>query len=233
MGGLIAGLLAFGFGEAVYQTIPAESKEIPTMGQVVVAATAATQDVAESKNAALAFAGLGGALGLMLGIMGGLSRRSILLAATGGTAGLVLGAGIAGGATLVVVPIFFAARSAYPDAEFLLAMAMHGIVWGLGGAVAGLAFAIGIGRRDARSLVASALAGLMGAVTGTVAFDLIGAVAFPLAETGEPLSTTAASRLAARMLVGIAIGGALALGMPTPRTNESPIRSDVPASDPT
>jgi len=60
------------------------------------------------------------------------------------------------------------------------------LIWGLLGASAGLAFAVGLGER--RRLGRALIAGLVGAVLGAVAFEFIGAVFFTLAETEEPIS---------------------------------------------
>ena len=78
---------------------------------------------------------------------------------------------------------------------------MHGLIWGLLGASAGLAFAVGLGEPRLCGKVLTA--GFVGAVLGTVAFELIGGVAFPMAETGEPISETWATRLMARLLVTV------------------------------
>ncbi len=83
-----------------------------------------------------------------------------------------------------------------------------------------IAFPIGIGHLDARPIVASSLAGI------------IDPVVFPLAETGERLSTPAILELAARMIVGLAIGALFALRSPTPRFNASSIRSEASVSKP-
>ena len=74
LGGILAGLAAFGIGEAVYQRIPAQKVTFDTLGGPVTAATGETLATAEMRNAALAFGVLGLCLGGCLGIAGGLAR---------------------------------------------------------------------------------------------------------------------------------------------------------------
>jgi hypothetical protein len=59
------------------------------------------------------------------------------------------------------------------------------------------------------------LGGAIGAVLGAAAFELVGAVFFASAATDGPISTTAASRLLARLLVSTftAVGIVAAAGM--------------------
>ena len=92
---------------------------------------------------------------------------------------------------------------------------MHGVIWGPLGAAAGLAVAIGLG--EPRLIGRAMVAGLAGAVLGAVAFDVVGAFAFPLAKTDSPISRTWASRLLARLLVTIGTAATLALLLPAPR----------------
>jgi hypothetical protein len=63
LGGLLAGLLAFGVGEAVHDLIPAASMTQHALGLTRVTPTFATETVAAARNGALAF----GVLGLFLG----------------------------------------------------------------------------------------------------------------------------------------------------------------------
>ena len=55
MGGLLAGLVAFGVGEATHQLIPAKLVTFRTMGTMVTAVTAETQSVADVRNGVLTF----------------------------------------------------------------------------------------------------------------------------------------------------------------------------------
>jgi hypothetical protein len=202
LAGLLSGLAAFGMGEATYNCIPAKKVMLNTMGTIAPAVTAANQSVADVRNGAIACGVLGLCLGGSLGIAGGLSRRSPTATVTAGLLGSALGAALAAGVSLVLLQSFADARVAYLDYDILISMAMHGLIWGLAGAAGGLAFAVGLGQR--RLLVRATAAGLAGAVLGAIAFELIGAGLFPLASTGQPISTTWPTRLLARLMVTVA-----------------------------
>jgi hypothetical protein len=134
--------------------------------------------------------------------------------------GLALGAGV----SLALLPWFITMRYQYFDYDLILSVLMHGLIWGLLGAAAGLAFAVGLGesRLRARALVA----GFVGAVLGAIAFDLVGAVFFPMAETDEPISETWPTRLLARLLVTVATAIAVILLLPEPRPIQPAHRLD-------
>lgn len=217
LGGLVAGLAAFGIGEATYNIIPARPMKQPFMGKTVSAVTPVTQLVADLQNASLAFAILGACLGATMGLVGGLARRSIPATATAALLGLCLGAAMAGGVSLATLRWFDDARFAHPTSDIGLSFLMHAMIWGLCGASAGVAFAIGLGG-GWRRIAAAKLAGLAGAVAGSVAFDLIGGILFPLDGTGDPVSTTWASRLTARLLVALGVGVAISLSLGGPRS---------------
>jgi hypothetical protein len=212
LAGPLAGLLAFAVGEAIYQRIPPEQVVIPTSGTFVIGPTAATQAVADVRNAALAFGVLGGCLGGCLGIAGGLARRSPAAAAAAGAAGALLAAGLSAGASLPLLPRLISLTAMRPNYEIFISLLIHAIPWGLAGAAGGLAFALGLAQR--RLVVGALAAGLVGAVLGAVAFDLIGAFAFPFADTGAPVSTTWQSRLLARLLVTTATAAVVSLSPP-------------------
>ncbi len=210
--GVVAGLLAFGLGEAVYGLIPAETSKIQTLGNVVTAQTGQTLEVAAVRNAALAFGVLGLCLGGTFGLAGGMIGRRPTIATLGAFGlGAIVGALAAAGVSLALVRQALQTAERYPEYELPIAIVMHAAIWGVAGAVAGLAFAVGRGvpRYWPRALAAGFAGGLLGAI----AFDLIGAAIFPLANTGEALSTTWPSRLLARMLVGLGTAGALIFGV--------------------
>ena len=217
VGGLLAGLLAFGVGEAVHDLIPAASVTQHALGLTRVTPTVATETVAATRNGALAFGVLGLFLGGCLGLAGGLARRSSFAVAAGGL-GSVLGFAAGVGASLALLPFCIASRFRHPDNELVISFVMHCAIWGLVGALAGLAFAVGLGERPL--WVRALTAGFAGALVGAVAFDLIGAVAFPGAKTDDPISQTWVTRLMARLLVTLATAAAVSLVLrpvPAPR----------------
>jgi hypothetical protein len=211
VGGLLAGVLAFGAGEAVYDLIPAGIVTQYALGLTKVSTSVATETVAAARNGALAFGVLGLFLGGCLGLAGGLARRSSFAVAAGGL-GSVLGFAAGVGASLALLPFCIASRIRYPENELVISFLMHGAIWGLLGALAGLAFAVGLGERPL--WVRALTAGFIGALVGAVTFELIGAVAFPGAKTDDPISRTWATRLMARLLVTVATAAALTLVLP-------------------
>jgi hypothetical protein len=222
LAGLVAGLAAFGIGEATYKIIPARRVALNTLGTITQNVTPETQSAAEVRNAALAFAVLGGCLGGCLGMAGGLARRSGWATAAAGLLGLLLAVGLAGGVSLGTLKAFGNARVTYSEYDMPLSMAMHGLIWGLSGAAAGLAFAVGMGGR--RLLATAPGAGFAGAVLGAIAFDLIGAGLFPMADTGDPVSITWGSRLTARLLVALATAAGIILILPAGQGSPSSTR---------
>jgi hypothetical protein len=231
LAGLLAGLIAFGIGEATYDLIQAEMVPQNMVGSIVMVVNRATTTVADTRNAALAFGALGACLGACLGVAGGLARRSSAAAVTGGLLGVLLDLAIGVGASLALLPWFIKARYDYFQYDLAIALTMHVTIWGLLGAAAGLAFAVGLGepRCAGRSLVA----GWVGAVLGALAFELIGAVVFPSANTNYPISETWPTRLMARLLVSVGTALIVALLLPEPRPGGAahPAEKPTPATE--
>ena len=146
MAGLAAGLAAFGAGEAVYDLIPAEKGKVNTMGTIIIVPTADTMTVAAVRNGALTFSVLGVCLGGCLGLAGGLARRSTSATLVAGGLGSVLGLAAGAGVSLAVIPYVLKIVPDHIDYELPLSIVMHGSIWGLTGAAAGFAFAVGLGQ---------------------------------------------------------------------------------------
>jgi len=232
LGGILAGLASFGAGEALDKIIPAAlvAQTAQSSNQPVMGPTPETEKVAAVKNAALAFGALGLCLGGFLGIAGGLARRSTFAAVTGGLLGASLAAIVGAGVSLALLPRFLAAQTRFPQNELIISVSMHGLIWGLVGASAGLAFAGGLGERR---VVGGALAGgLVGAVLGAVAFDMIGAAFFEAADTLMPISETWPTRLMARLLVTIGTATALVFFLLEPRDAVARHQADIAAPSP-
>jgi hypothetical protein len=158
-------------------------------------------------SAAVSFAQQGAILGLALGLAGGLARRSPRAGLTAAALGLALGAAAAGGAALVLVSIYF--RNESPEFDpLVLSLLTHAGIWSAAGAAAGLAFGVGLGGRVRAAR--AALGGLLGAVGGTLVYEMVGALAFPLAKTSQPVSETVVTRLLAHLAVAalVAVGTA-------------------------
>jgi hypothetical protein len=213
LGGLLAGLVAFGIGEAIYEIIPPELVEQDVSGNKVMLSTSATRIAAATKNSALTFGALGACLAGCLGIVGGLARRSMRAVLTGGLLGFVLGIAVGSGVSYALMPTFLWARAYYFEHDILISLLMHTSIWGLLGAAAGLVFAIGSGERRLGQFLT---AGFLGAAAGAVAFEAIGAVFFTLADTDEPISQTWPTRLMARLLVTVGMSVAVMLWLSNP-----------------
>lgn len=161
-------------------------------------------------NGALTFGVLGALLGLTMGLGGGLSRGSVKSAMSGAIAGLILGAAAGALPSLVVMPWQWRHRNDDPASlELLVPMLMHFALWGAVGLAAGLAFGIGSSGARPFRLFEAALAGLVGAMLGTLVFEIAGATLFPFDRTTNPFSDTSSTRLLARLCVA----GFVALGL--------------------
>ena len=145
LGGVLAGLIAFGAGEAVYQRFRPALVRQDLMGNKIMAPTLETKHAAVVKNSALTFGVLGACLGICLGAAGGLARGSTRAAVIAGAVGAVLGSAAGAGLTLALMPAFLVAQIDYFEYDLIIAMAMHALIWGVLGAAAGLAFAVGEG----------------------------------------------------------------------------------------
>ena len=190
VGGIVAGLASFGIGEATSEIIPADTVHFTFFAEKRERVSRDTARVA-FRTAAVAFGGPGAAAsGGCLESRGAWVGR---FSASGhgwwpawGVTRRDRGRGRRAG----FLTVFAGNALQFPNTDLINGMLTHGVVWGPLGAVAGLAFAIGLG---VPRLIGRAVAtGFAGAVLGSVAFDLIAAFAFPLAKTDSPLARTLA-----------------------------------------
>ncbi len=91
----------------------------------------------------------------------------------------------------------------------LLPILLLGGIWSAVGAAGGLAFGIGMGGRD--RILLGALGGLVGAALGTILYEVLGAMAFPIAETGSPIAATSPTRLLGRVMVTLSAAAGAAI----------------------
>jgi hypothetical protein len=226
-GGPLAGLCAFVLGETVYNIIPVKLvlQDVMMTGKKALLPSLETENAAMAQNAALSFALLGLCLGGCLGIAGGLARRSISGAAKAGLLGAALSAALAAGLCLAILPRGLQAQFDYSDYDLIIALFMHSLIWGLPGALAGVAFAIGLG--DRRRLGRAFAGAFLGAVLGAIVMEMIGAAFFASAATVKPISSTRTTRLLARLLVttGTAAGVILLLKPAAYKKSGSPSAS--------
>ena len=219
LGGILAGLLAFAGGEATFDLIPIETMPRDVMGTKIWMPTMESRSAGLTKNGALTF----GLLGLCLGLPGDGRRpgpaidvrRSRRHAAGNGP-----GSGPGAQRLLALLALVHHGTVALLRSRPDPSLGMHGLIWGSVGAGAGLAFAVGLGKP--RRGLPGPIAGLLGALLGTLAFEVIGAVAFPLAECDEPISRTWVTRLMARLLVSV--GAAVTVGLSLAESETAAVR---------
>jgi hypothetical protein len=210
LAGVVAGLVAWLGGEACLNRIKPPRHAVNSKGLVLNLTDRREVAVADAKNASLAFAFLGASLGAGLGVAGGLIRRSGRAATAAGLLGLVVGASAGAGISLALLPPYNSYKAQHPDEaarDVILPLLVHAGIWSAVGASGGLAF--GLGAR--RGLPWIVLGGLAGAALGAIVYELIGAVAFPAAQTTQFVSATGPTRLFARLAVTILAAAGVAL----------------------
>jgi hypothetical protein len=212
--GLLAAVLSWLAGEASFEFFQPKTRVVYGAGGPMSISSPAELASTHAKNATVAFALLGGILGLVLGLAGGMARSAVRAGLGAALIGLLLGMIATGGTSLLALPIYNRIVDRYEDKISLniaIPLLMHGAIWGVAGAVGGLALGIGTGGRS--RIVRGLIGGLVGAWLGAVAFEVLGGFVFPLAETVQPLSLTWDSRLLARSLVTILAAGGAALAI--------------------
>jgi len=166
---------------------------------------------AVTRNAVLALGLMGGTVGIALGLAGGLARRSTRGAGVAAVVGLVLGAAAGAGSALTAVPLASHIRERDPgnmSTEMASSLLVHGLPWGVIGAVGGLVFALGLGSRG--RAVRGLLGGLLGALAGAFLYEIIGALTLPGARISQPVAATWGIRLLAQLLAVILLGAGVA-----------------------
>jgi hypothetical protein len=145
---------------------------------------------AQSDVATLTFTAYGALLGLTLGVAGGAARRLVAAAGRAGLAGLVLGGGVGGGAAASLGRIYFAHQDPLDDSLLLPLLTHVGIAAAAGGA-AGWVLGLGLGGSVGRTIGG----GVLGAAGGACLYELVGALVFPNARTGDPVSAAPVTRM--------------------------------------
>jgi hypothetical protein len=201
-GGLVAWLVA----ETRPMHVEPRKVAMVTMGARHEGATAETSNTATIATAVRQYGAFGACLGLALGAAGGLGGHSLKRGLSAAILGAVLGAAAGAGVSFGGVPLFIRFRDSFPlSLDLVPSFLLHGAVWGAIGVASALAWGFGVGDGKAH-LVRAALGGVLGVLVGTAAFEMLGAAFFATDETAEPVSTSAVSRLAARMLVSTFTG---------------------------
>jgi hypothetical protein len=210
--GLLTGVVSWVVSEATLTAFEPELEEAPGMGVVLHLPSRKGQTIADTQNAALALGVVGAILGLGLGIAGGLASGPIRLGrgTIAGLVGLAVGGALGVSASMALVPVFYQTRMANPlSLDLTIPMLVHAGIWSAVGTGGGLAFGLGLGG-DRRRIARATIGGLVGGALAAVAYEIIGAFAFPLADTPKPLSLTWGTRLLARLLVTTMAAGGVA-----------------------
>ncbi len=211
--GLIAGFASWQIGETYHgrfepTLIPGKALGTPPE---VLEANFNSRQTAVTREATFAYGVLGAVLGLALGLAGGAVRGSVGTALVGAIVGTILGGAAGAGMTRVLLPIYHSNILLRSDkGDLLLAILIHGGSWSVIGAVGGAAFGIGLG--DRRRAIAALFGGLVGAIAGVLAYEIIGSLAFPLDAITDPISATPETRLFARLAVTILASAGAAWG---------------------
>jgi hypothetical protein len=217
--GVVAGLLTWVGGEVAWPEVRAA--QTPKLIPYPTAEDRAQVIRGQAGSTALSFIQQGAILGAVLGLAGGLSRLSARGGLVAAAAGLALGAAAAAGAAHGLLPYYF--WNVDPEESNLtVPLLTHGGIWAAAGAAAGLAFGLGRGGRG--RWARGALGGLLGGVVATMIYDLVGALAFPLDKTSQPVSATSVTRLLAQLTVAVLVAAGAAVGAGDPARREPTAR---------
>ena len=141
--------------------------------------------------------------------------------------GSILGGSVGAALTQVILPFYY--QFFNPDTNDLIlgVLVLTRRSRPASAPVGGAAFGVGFG--DWRDVVRAALGGLLGAIAGALVFEMVGAIAFPLDETANPISVTWATRLFARLAVTLltSIGVAMSVLNEVKRTSPSTVSQDL------
>jgi hypothetical protein len=199
--GLAVGVIAWALGEAALIPDSGLARRQVARGNIDPLASAVGL-----RNAVVSFGTLGAAMGLGLGVAGGLIRRSVVRAVLAGATGLILGGLTGVGMARLLVPVYYENLSAN---DLTYPLIVHGGTWGPVGAAAGLAFALGLGGwgRMLRAAVGGACAALLAAAV----YEIAGGILVPGAMTNLPVSAIWQTRLAAQLLVTLLVAAGVVL----------------------
>ena len=217
--GVVAALGSWLLIEASYDRFKPTATPTRFMASTFMVVAANERASAGLRNAYLAFGLMGAAVGLIMGLAGGLARKRPWAAATAALLGLAVGAAAGAGTARAALPVASLVHDQDPgnmSAEMFSSLLAHGAPWGAVGAAGGLAFGIGLG--DRRRAVRTFLGGMLGGVAGAILYGFLGALALPEVKILNPIATTRGVRLLAQVLAVIpaAAGVAALLAEPKP-----------------
>jgi hypothetical protein len=210
LAGLIAGFASWLIGEALHRRFehPDFALSGPPSSAEVMSSLFRAERAAQRLDAILSFGSLGAVLGMAHGLAGGSVRGSVRAALIAGIVGSILGGLVGAAVTQVILPIYH--RILDPDTnELMVGIVIHVVISSAIGAVGGAAFGFGLGDRSrgCRAVVGA----LLGAVAGSLVYEIVGALAFPLDGTSKPIAATWGARLFARLAVTTFASAGLAM----------------------
>ncbi len=212
--GTLAGVASWVAGEPLLDLFQPPYAEVWLRGSAMRAVSWHDEAMANARNTAVSFTVLGGLLGALLGAAGGLGRKDGRAAAMAGLLGLVLGAAASGGMTMLILSLYNTYLERQPE-ELIESLAgpllVHLGVWTTAGGMSGLAFAIGYGDEGRRPGIV--MGGFLGAALGTVVYEFIAAIAFPMVVSTRFISVTPGTRLLARAAVTVFTAAGVAMGL--------------------
>ena len=214
--GLTAGVLAAAAGELTYRVLYSEPEypanvESKPATERSIARGVIRFEVKKSvgtNQAVAAYGLLGLAVGIILGIAGGLAagsgKANLPAAVVGGILAGIAGAGLA----LVMVPRYFDSSEATTAPLWLLLA--HAAIFGGIGAASGLALGWAWGGRA--PIVRCVLGGIIGGVLGTIGVDIANVIGFGMGRIFEPVPAVSGARfvLSIGIALCVALGAALA-----------------------
>jgi hypothetical protein len=215
--GLAAGSVAAIGGEAAYKLfrppmmLPANFDSLGQYDKPDVLSAVLRKETpgVEAKNTAVAYGLLGAALGGALGLAGGLARRSARSGLTAALVGALAGGAIGAILSAVLTPVFF--RELDPETGMMLGLMVHSGIWVPIGAASGLALGVGLGGR--RTIALALFGGLAGAALGTMAYEVVNALAFPNGRLDQLIPDGRGSRILADLSVAVFASLGAALGL--------------------
>jgi hypothetical protein len=173
--------------------------------------------------AIITYGALGAALGLALGLAGGSLRGLFFRGLNAGLAGLIFGAVSTAAVAKFAVPLYYRAFDASSDKlahDMLLPFIIHAAIWICAGTAGGGSLGLGLGSWSVA--FRGALGGGLGALLGTVIYEVAGALLFTMAGTAQPLAEQWEPRMIALLSVTILVSIMAFWATGFPRSAEMP-----------
>lgn len=203
--GVAGAILAGGLGEVTSNWFSARGNFALGPMQGGGATLGSIRDAAV-RNASLTCSVQGAILGLAFGLAGAIGNPRRAQGAIGTVVGLVGGMVLGLLVSHQAYRMFLRAVDPNSD-DLIMPILTHGLVWGLIGAVAGLAYGLASGS----GVIRAGAGGLIGGVAAAGLFQVLGAVLFPNDETTQPLADATLPRLVAHASLALIATAAIGL----------------------